>query len=157
MKSSLTFLASCIFLVQSCTVAKLSSLPKSSNDIDFDKCLGTLEKPSGKLRTSKTVNEYCFEIAKIYTEDAVIKAIEKRIKYSDYSVINFSTIGRVVYADRGLRTNEWKSIVGVYYWIDEQAGKTKVYIQVRITQDITGGWNENRAKKVGSIIEKELF
>lgn len=156
-KKLLYFSIVIIFLLESCTVAKLSSLPKSSNNIDFDKCLGTIEKPSGKLRTSKTLNEYCFEKTKVYTEDEMIKAIDKAIKLSGYSIINFSKTEKVVLADRGLRANEWNSFVGIYYRIDEQTGKTKVYIQVRITQDFTGGWNENRAQKIGSIIEKELF
>ena len=124
-KKTIIFLLPIILLVQSCSVAKLSSLPKSSNEIDFGKCLGTIEKPTGKPRTSKTLNEYCFERAKVYTEEEIIKALDKAVKLSNYTVIKFSTTEKVVFADRGLRANEWNSFAGIYYRIDEQAGKTK--------------------------------
>ena len=55
-----------------------------------------------------------------------------------------------------MRANEWQSYTGVYYKIDENLENTRIYIQVRITQDFTGGRDENRAEKIGLIIEKEL-
>jgi len=55
-----------------------------------------------------------------------------------------------------MRANEWNSFAAIYYQADEQAGKTKIFILVKITQDATGGRRENRAQKIGAIIEKEL-
>lgn len=52
-----------------------------------------------------------------------------------------------------MHANEWNSITGVYYKVDLNKQKLQVYINTKITQDITGGWSENRAKKVGLIIE----
>lgn len=53
-----------------------------------------------------------------------------------------------------MMTNEWSSITAVYYKI--QADKIQVYLNTKITQDITGGWRENRASKIGRLIEYEL-
>ncbi len=51
-----------------------------------------------------------------------------------------------------MRANEWNSITGVYYHIEN--AKIQVYLTTKITQDVTGGWRENRAKKIGVLIEK---
>ena len=50
--------------------------------------------------------------------------------------------------------NEWSSITAVFYKI--QKSKIQVYLKTKISQDITGGWRENRAMKVGQLIEKNL-
>lgn len=35
--------------------------------------------------------------------------------------------------------------------------KIQVYLKTKITQDITGGWRENRAMKVGQRIEQDIY
>lgn len=56
---------------------------------------------------------------------------------------------------RGLRANEWNSITAVYYKSDRN--RLQLYVNTKITQDITGGWHENRAKKVGELIHIKLI
>ncbi len=155
-KIAYKFLLLLVLLTQSCTVANLTSLPKSASEIDFNKCPTETENPTGKRRTSKTMNEYCFEKSKIYSEDAILRAIDKGLRTSGYVIRKYDALEKFVLADRTLRANEWNSFAGIYYKIEESTGKTKIYIQVRITQDITGGRVENRAQKIALIIEKEL-
>ena len=145
-----------IIISQSCTVAKLSSLPKSSNEIDFNKYSIELANAKEPFWTSKTSNEYYFEKPKLYAEEDLFKAMDKAFTANNYVVVKFYKTEKTIFAERGMRANEWKSIAGIYYQTDEKTEKTKIYIQVKITQDITGGWKENRAKKIGVIIEKEL-
>ena len=155
-KSIINILFCVLLFVQGCSVAKLSSLPKSSNEIDFNKYSFELVNAKEPFWISKTSNEYYFEKPKLYAEEDIFKAIDKAFTANNYVVVKFYKTEKTIFAERGMRANEWKSIAGVYYQIDEKAEKTKVYIQVKITQDISGGWKENRAKKVGVIIEKEL-
>jgi hypothetical protein len=145
-----------VSLTQSCTVAKLNSLPKSASSIDFNKCPIEKETNKGKRRTSKTVNEYCILKTKACLEEDVLKAIEKALKLQGFSLVKLDKKEKIVFAQRDLRANEWQSYTGVYYKIDENLENTRIYIQVRITQDFTGGRDENRAEKIGLIIEKEL-
>ena len=152
---------SAVFLVvcstQSCTVAKLNNLPKSANQIDFNKCPVEKEVNNGKRRTSKTVNEYCILKTKIFSEENILKATEKALKKQGFVILRFDDTEKIVFAQRDLRANEWQSFAGIYYRIDQNTSTTKIYIQIRITQDITGGRIENRAEKIGLIIEKELI
>lgn len=145
-----------MLLIQSCTVAKLSSFPKSSDEIDFNKCPVDIENNKEPRRTSKTSNTYCIQKSKAYVEEDILRVINNAYKLNSFVVTKLDRAENCVFAERGLRTNEWNSIAAVYYKIDEQAGTTQLFILVKITQDATGGKNENRAKKIGLVIEKEL-
>lgn len=143
-------------LVQSCSVAKISSLPQSSNEIDFAKYSVELNKSKQAFWTSKTSNEYYIEKNTVYSEADILRIITYAVEINNYTIAKYSKIEKVVFAKRGMRANEWKSIAGIFYQIDENERKTKIYIQVKITQDITGGWRENRAQKIGVLIEEKL-
>jgi len=72
---------------------------------------------------------------------------------NDYRLKSTDSVNRVILGYRGLRADEWKSLVGIYYIADRQLNNTQILIQVRITQDITGGWNNNRAQEVGATMD----
>jgi hypothetical protein len=145
-----------ILMLQSCSVAKFSSMPKTAADINFVKYESELQNTKEPFWTSKTSNEYFIEINKICKEQDILQSIGNAYSANNYGFSKFNKEDKAVFAERGMRMNEWKSIAGVYYLIDEIAKKTRIYILVKITQDVTGGWKENRAKKLGQIIEKEL-
>jgi hypothetical protein len=157
MKSIFLFLFGFILITQSCSVAKFSSMPKTATDINFAKYESELRNTKEPFWTSKTSNEYFIEINKICKEQDILQSIGNAYSANNYGFSKFNKQDKAVFAERGMRMNEWKSIAGIYYQIDELAKKTRIYILVKITQDVTGGWKENRAKKLGLIIEKELF
>lgn len=156
MKSIFLFLLGFILIMQSCSVAKFSSMPKTAADINFVKYEKELQNNKEPFWTSKTSNEYFIEINKICKEQDILQSIGNAYSANNYGFSKFNKEDKVVFAERGTRLNEWKSIAGVYYQIDGIAKKTRIYILVKISQDVTGGWKENRAKKLGQIIEKEL-
>ena len=47
-------------------------------------------------------------------------------------------------------------MTGVYWKEKESTKKIQLYIITKITQDITGGWTENRAQKIGKLIEIQI-
>lgn len=79
--------------------------------------------------------------------------IQYALRELGYSIYSVSLENDNVFGKRGMYPNEWNSISGVYYKIDPNKPMLQIYINTKITQDFTGVWNENRAKKIGLIIE----
>lgn len=151
------FVFSFTLLCQSCNVAKFSSMPKAASDIDFNKYSNGIKVAKEPLLTIATTNEFFVKIDRVCTELEILDVIGKAYTANHYGFSKFNKTDKAVFAERGARLNEWKSIAGVYYLIDTKTMNTQFYILVKITQDITGGWKENRAKKIGLSIEKELI
>jgi hypothetical protein len=135
------------------SVAKISSFPKASAEINFDRYSTEYQEKKDPFWTSKTSNEYYFERNKIVSEKELTDIIQNALREKGYSIYSVSLDNDNVFGKRGMYANEWNSISGVYYKIDLNKQRLQIYINTKITQDITGGWSENRAKKVGLIIE----
>ncbi len=135
------------------SVAKISNFPKASTEINFDRYSVEYQEKKDPFWTSNTSNEYYFERNKIISEKDLSDIIQYALKEKGYSIYSIGLDNDNVFGKRGMYANEWNSITGVYYKIDLNIQKIQVYINTKITQDITGGWSENRAKKVGLIIE----
>jgi len=153
-KKSFLLLFISTILIQSCvSVAKLSDFPRTTDGLDFDK-ISTLKKlESDKSWNVKTGYEYY--INSVVTNDSlIINAIRESLYESGYAIKNYNANFSVVIGERGLRANEWKSIAGIYYQINNEM--SQIYIKCKITQDFTGGWSENRAEKIGKILCKKL-
>jgi hypothetical protein len=73
----------------------------------------------------------------------VLEAAGFKIKRNDPSE-------KVIIAKRGLKLNEWNSVAGIYYKLNTNS--TDIYIKAEITQDITGGWTDHRAKTIGDLV-----
>lgn len=138
------------------SVAKISSFPKASAELNFDQYSAEYRDKKDPFWTSNTSNEYYFERNKIISEKDLTDLIQYALKEKGYSIYSISLDNDNVFGKRGMYANEWNSITGVYYKIDLDNQKLQIYINTKITQDFTGGWSENRAKKVGLIIETML-
>jgi hypothetical protein len=135
------------------SVAKISNFPKTSTEISFDRYSTEFQEKKDPFWTSNTSNEYYFERNKIILEKDLTDIIQYALQEKGYSIYSINLDNDNVFGKRGMYANEWSSITGVYYKIDLNKQKLQIYINTKITQDITGGWSENRAKKVGLIIE----
>lgn len=145
----LLILTCLILIVTGClSKAKLTDLPPDKNAIDFSK-LENYRIPEGKRPKSKVKFEYFIEIesnTKISVEKLIFQALESE----GFEIVVESTSDNYIKAQRSLRNNEWGSVAGVYYEV--KPNLTQIYIICKITQDITGGWYEHRAKKIGGKI-----
>lgn len=132
---------------QSCiSTARIQDFPKNVSSINFEKIATSPKTTKDGLRNAKTGFEYYFTTSvadEIYLRNAISSGLDLQgftVEFTDYSQ------GTIV-AERGMRANEWNSVAGVYY--RKKAEGFEVYINCKITQDFTGGWNEDRAKKIG--------
>jgi hypothetical protein len=135
--------------------ARLSDFSGNAAAIDFDRYANKTQAERTALWTGKTSNEYFLERDTAYIEADLNSIARRALTRLGYAVDEKNTVpgtNRIV-GQRGMHANEWNSITGVYYKIDMEKNKTQVYIITKITQDITGGWRENRAAKVGMKIE----
>ena len=138
------------------SVAKISDFSRTSATIDFEKYSNEYKERSVPFWTSETSNEYYIERDNLMSVNELSTIIQAALKEKGNMIISVDTVNKVVLGKRGMYANEWNSITGVYFKIDVEKKKTQIYINTRITQDITGGWRENRAKKVGLIIENAI-
>ena len=72
------------------------------------------------------------------------------LREAGYEVVRQESEAGVVLAERGLRMNEWGSVTGVYF--RPQAQHWWILVDVRITQDVTGSWREDRARKLATTL-----
>ena len=153
--SRLLFLmVTCLCIFTGCAgVARISDFPRTSETLDFDKLAKANYESKDAIWNQQTEYEYFIEVEKT-EEDELYKAITDALVNSGYKVSYSNKQNRVVIGKRGLRLNEWKSIIGVYYRGRE--GFFQIFIKNAITQDITGGWRENRAKKVAVLLCSRL-
>lgn len=138
------------------SIAKISEFPKFSTEINFDRYSTEYTENKDPFWTANTSNEYYFERDKTISEKELTDIIQYALKEKGYSIYSISIDNNNVLGKRGMYANEWNSITGVYYKIDLNKQKLQIYIITQITQDFTGGWSENRAKKVGLIVENMI-
>ena len=140
----------CILILNGClSIAKLENFPKSNNSIDFNNYATINNSEKEPFWTSKTSNEY-YLTTKLRDENKLEEIIKISLLTNGYRLIHVDTLQNSIIGKRGLRANEWNCIAGVYYQLVDSA---EIYIKCEITQDITGGWSENRAKKIGLVID----
>jgi hypothetical protein len=143
-----------IFLLQGClSVARISDFPTTSSNINFDNYSKEKSEKKDPFWTLETSTEYYIETQKLINNDVLINLISQSLKDNGYVIFVSDKNNNYVIGKRGLRANEWNTRTGVYYRNDISKNKTQIYINSRITQDITGGWKDNRAKKVGLVLE----
>jgi hypothetical protein len=136
------------------SVAKLSDFPKTSTAIDYNKYSTEYHELKSPYWTSENASEYYFERDTIITNKELTDYIKQTLKALGYSITSNDYEDDYIRGSRGMTTKEWGSITAVYYKLDYDKNKLQVYILTKITQDISGGRAENRAKTVGQIIEK---
>lgn len=139
-----------IISLQGClSTARLSDFPKSSKGYDFNKIAASQKTDKDKGWNSKTGFEFYL---KTNTADssAIRQAITDALTGEGFQIKFIDENNGTILSERGLRGNEWNSVAGVYY---VKAGDGyEMYINCKITQDITGGIRDDRVMRIGSKI-----
>jgi len=134
-------------------VARVSDFSKTANGLDFESLAGRDYDGKDAVWNQKTGYEYFIKLERL-TEDELVDGITRALKQLRYDIRYSDKQGRTIIGERGLRANEWSSVVGAYY---RQTGESYyVYIRNVITQDVTGGWRDNRAQKIAQAICADL-
>jgi hypothetical protein len=133
-------------VLQGCvSVARLSDFPKSAEEIDFNKIASSKIEGKGP----KNDSEYYIKTSDC-TDSLIMYAITKVLNDEKFTFKIIEKANRVVLSERGMRANEWYSVVGVYY--NKDSTGFQIYVRYKITQDITGGWSNDRSKKIADKI-----
>jgi len=140
----------CLCLLSGCAgVASMSGFSRTAETLDFDKLSQANYESKEGIWNIQTEYEYFVEVEKM-EEDALFKAMMEALIESGYELSYVNKPNRTIIGERGLRLNEWNSITGLYYRrLDDVF---QIFFKNAITQDITGGWRENRAKKVAKVL-----
>jgi hypothetical protein len=141
----LFFLVIVTFLQGCQSVARLSDFSPSAKIYDFDKIAAS--KLDGKR--SKTESEFYIKM-NLVTDSLISNSIIEALTSEGFDVKEIKLDNRAVLAERRMRANEWNSVAGIYY--QKKLDGFEIYIRCKVTQDITGGWPEDRAKKIGTRI-----
>ncbi len=133
-------------LLGACTsVANLKDLPPSSAEIDFDDAATRSNDDDDASWNTKGSADYLALVESESTEQLIALIVEA-LQDNGYTLLKTDRSNGVVFAERGMRVNEYESVAGVYF--ETASGAFAVYARVDITQGITGGWKENRAKQI---------
>jgi hypothetical protein len=135
------------------SVARVSDFKRTADGLDFDALARRDYDSKDAVWNQKTGYEYFIEEAKI-DDDDLVKGITTALESLNFKLQYSSKQDRTIIAERGLRANEWSSVVGVYYRPKDAI--VQIYVRNEITQDFTGGWRDNRAKDVAQAISTEL-
>ncbi|MFT3844745.1 MAG: hypothetical protein QM725_06820 [Lacibacter sp.] len=154
MQQKLIVFAFLFFLAGCLGTAKLSDFSQTASGIDFDKYSKEYKDSSSPSWTFKTSNEYYFEKELVMEETEFVNVVSKSLIRTGHKIAYTNMTEKCVLGKRGLTANEWGSVTGVYY--KYIASRLQVYIKTKITQDVTGGWKENRAMEVGKFIEAAI-
>ena len=149
-----TLLITCI-LTGCVSTARLSDFSQTSKSIDFDQLSKEFKLTKTPIWTLQSSNEYYFERETNIEESKLIDTLKNSLRSYRYSILVSNIENKCVIGKRGIDANEWNSITAIYY--RKLPNKIQVYLNSKITQDITGGWKENRAMKIGRLIEKKII
>jgi len=131
-------------LVSGCmSVARLTDLPSSSEDVKF------------KQVSKDEYGNYEHDFVLTGVTDQQFQAgVRKALESNGYSVRTDDIKSRVTTGERGLRPNTWGAVAGVY---SRRTGdRLDVKVIVRITQDFTGTLPERFAEDIAGDIKKSF-
>lgn len=133
--------------------ANLSDLPASAENIDFSKLPAAKIDATDKSWNKRTTFEYYVK-TNTTDEEQVAVVIKSALAKDGFRIVASGGGSRSILAERPARANEWKTVIGAYY--KPGAEGHEIYIKAKITQDITGGWREDRAKNLADAICNSL-
>lgn len=138
------------FSCVSCITSKVLQLPTSASEINFNQIAVVNEKKT-KVWTSETISEFYVEVP-LVNDAQLLNGIQYSFEKNGYKNGKWDLNNQTFSAQRGMRANEWATFTRLYYKINPN--NTQVYVQSRISQDGSGGWRENRAKKVAVVLSE---
>ncbi len=129
------------------SVARLADLPVATDSLHY----GRPEKEEYGYY------EYEFLLHDI-TNEQFVHAVRQALSTNGFQIRRDDPEARVITADRGLRANEWSSVVGVYS--RRQGADLEVKVIFKITQDFTGtipqSYAENIADRIRTFLHRDL-
>ncbi len=131
------------------STASVATFSKTNSTINFDEISKRDLNGDGSTWTFKGYTEY-FVAIRSENEKSLMTLLTKAIENKGYSIKYSSEEGKAIIGERGLSLNEWGAVVGVYF--KPRKDQYWVYVRVDVTQDITGGLNQNHAAAVISEI-----
>lgn len=141
-------------ILSSCLgTAKLSDLPKTADEINFDVYAKGVTQ-SGGIWSFRTSTEYYLETSTPLIQDTLRTIIRQALISRKYGINSDTPDKGCITASHAMTANEWYYVTGVYYKLSP--GKTQLYIRTKITQDITGGAKNNLSEKLGLIISAHI-
>ena len=143
LKKSVLFLVVSFFIAGCASIARIEDLPKSYELINYN----DVEK------SEYGYYEHIFKLENI-TDGHFYSAAMKGLTTNGFSIVEINKDDRVLTAKRGLRANEWGSVVGIYSKRTDSDLEIKVI--VKITQDFTGTMPQSYAKNIANRIKNSL-
>jgi hypothetical protein len=126
------------------SVARISDLPASLDEVTF----GTPQF------TDRWEDEYEFGLPGV-TDEEFFAATRPALGSNGFRIVRFEPEKGVVTAERGMRGDEWASVVGVYRQRGIDGGAVKILFKV--TQDFTGSFVHRRyAENIADRIRQYL-
>ena len=136
-----------IIAVSGCTsIASVSNFETSASQIDFNKLEQSYDRSPDGAWSWEGKNEYIIFVKNTDSSE-LYSLLITFLKSSGYKIVNSSNDGTAIIGKKGIRFNDWGSVIGAY--LSPSNDEYQVYVKVEVTQDITGGWTENRAKHFG--------
>lgn len=140
----LVFAVATLGLFSGCVeMAYLEDLPDSNASIHY----GAVEKVQSRHY------EHEFSLKHV-SADQLVKATEQALSSNGYILRKNDRQAGVITAERGMRANEWGSVVGVYYMNRNDALSVKVIVE--ISQDFTGTFPQKYAENIAVRIRNVL-
>ena len=103
-------LASCV------SVARITDLPGDLSEVRF-----------GDVRfNGRWEEEHEFQLDQV-TDEAFFAATKPALTSNGFKIVRFDPDARVVQASRGMRAQEWASVVGVYRQPISEGGRVKIF------------------------------
>ena len=131
------------------STASMSDLSKTASAYDFDKLSRAEYIENEKNWSNRTVFEYYLKSTGV-DDYLLVQAVKGAMEAYEFKVKILNIKERAILGQRGLSANEWKSVIGVYYRTANNS--SEIYIKIRVTQDVTGSWRQDRAMEIGELI-----
>ena len=104
-----------MFLGQNCiSTATMSDLSNTASIYDFEMLSKSEYLDNEKDWSDRTMFEYYLK-SNIVNDSVLLQAITGSLEAFDYKIKIKDLKERAIVGQRGLKGNEWKSVVGVYY------------------------------------------
>ena len=124
------------------SVARREDLPSPSESVHY-----------GRPEKEKFGDyEYEFSLQNV-TDEQFFEAVRQGLSTNGFHIRRDDPAARVITAERGLRANEWHSVVGVYS--RRRNENLDVKILLKITQDSTGTLPQSYAENIADRIRQK--
>ena len=144
----LTLCSSCLHRVSQ------DLFPATSSDIDYTAVKQRHHDRNANLKRGAQ-QEYYFELPKKIEETQLIDVVKQVLIENRFKDFKVDIEGNRVLGERGMTANEWNSICSVYYEMNDE--NYRVYVLFKMTQDMFGGFEVNKAEKVGIQLKNRLL